>query len=402
MNRTVCITLLICGILLVRPLYSIVDPHNSKIPTLNTGNALNTFSALVTSDTTDIDTIDITHGCYGCSALDEETYTINRKGTNYFFDGKKVDPHLIQELQESFTDFYESFIYEYTYEDIIVFDHVPYFTVVVTFSNGKILTLRTTSCYHCFIPWNIEYERKTYVQYNGKISTAFLRILMELDNDAWKSYERTARWGCYPAVVPEKYLNRGLSSDFPVSRDVVTPEEERGRSHVLWEINLRDYVIGKPVYENGKVVVITYTNLICFDAETVEKLWLVAFHDKKSLGIYFFHEIENLLVCDGLVYAAGPDSVVYCVDIETGNVVWSHEADTLNPSIKISEDSLLVIGRGIDCLNGVTGKRIWRVTENTHSEVIYGDKILYTLWKDDDYFGNVVISGHRPSLFCGL
>lgn len=381
---------LILGMLWLRPpdstclnhYGSLISTHNTDTHhTLNAFNAFNTFNANSLGNIGSINTLDITYGYDGESPLDEKTYTIECERNNSFYHGKMIDPHVMQEFAESFTDFYESSDFEYTYEEYVVYDHTPYFTVVIIFENGKTITLKTESDYQCFIPWNIEYEGKTYVQFNGKITTAFMKILIEIDDETWRHYEKITTWGCYPAIVPDKYLDKGLSPDFPAGKDMITPEEERGKTHVVWEISIRDQAIGKPVSVKGKVIFITYNGLLCLDAKTGEKVWFMMFHDTKSGGIYFYREVKNLLIYDELVYAVGPDTLVYCLDYETGEVLWTYKSDGGNPFIEIVGDILLVFGRGIDCLDRRSGKKIRCLAEKSTRETIYNDEILF---KNDD------------------
>ena len=340
------------------------------------------------SDEYEISKIDITYELEGYGASVHKTYTIELHGRVYYYNGQKIDPALISGLAESFTDFYQSSKYEYGYEDFIVFDHYPEFIIEITYKNRDNMILRTNSSYHCFIPWNIEYKGKSYVQYNGKIPTALLKILVAIDKEEWSSRDKLSRWGCYPAPVPDRYAARGVSSDFPESTTTPTVKEEKGKQHVMWEINVQDQIIGNPVYADGKVYVITQHGFSCIDSKTGKSLWEITCEDVVSLcedvvSMYFFymHTYENLIVHEGMLYGAALDSFVYSMDDETGEILWKFDTKWVSPSrLQIYEDRLLVFSEGIFCLNKKTGEKIWEIPGNIYGEKVYDDKILFEGW----------------------
>lgn len=356
------------------------------------------------SDEYTISALDITYTIDGFSPATEMHYRIEQKGEFYYSNEQKIDPEVVQQLSESFTDFYEAEEFEDGYEGLAVADFHPHFTVEVHLINGREMILESKSESYCLIPWNITYESKQYVQYNGKIPSALFKILKEIGDEYWLYwYDKETCWGCYPGKVPEEYCSKGLSDDFPTTIDRKTPEEERGIQHLLWEVNIQEKILEKPAYYDGKVFVLTCKKLISFDTKG-EKEWEVAFRDPEkpyscSPDFSKLRKTRKLLVHNGIVHVSGPDSWVYSVDAQTGDVLW--EYDTMyvyNPLLQVFEDYLVVFARGIICFEGRTGEKIWEIALYTHTGWIQDDKIFFTYEKDynlyraiaDIYTGDII------------
>lgn len=325
----------------------------------------------------DISCIEITYTADCSSEYVYRFYRIeNIHGTYYNNTGEKIDPQLIRRLAESFTDFYES-DYEYSYDNFFLTDYQPHFTVTIALTGGREIILKSDSGYHCFIPWNIEYRNVLYVQYNGRIPSALLPILVTIDKNFWSSYDKQVRWGCCPAAVPERCVE--FSSTFPVTESVVLPEEEQGKIHVVWDKDLQNSLIGGPFYFNGKVFVALRDRLVSLDAETGEILWEHRFEPGNIPVVY----AEDLLVHEGAVYVSAPDSWIYSLDSETGALLWKYKTNAYNVSLRIIEDYLIAVTGGIVCLNRGTGDLIWELTDDTWNEKIYDDKILLESLRND-------------------
>ncbi len=341
-------------------------------------------------------------------------YRIANIGGNYYtMTGKKIDPHLIQSLAESFTDFYESATYEDSYDRYFMFDYYPHFTVEILLENGKSLVMKTDSNYHCFIPWNIEYDGKTYVQYNGKIPHALLTILAEIDEE-WTWFDNEIRRGCHPAAVPDRYFE--VSSDFPETIPVVTPEEVLGKTHLLWEVDVEGLVFDSPHYVNGRVLVTTRNKVVSLDCKTGEKVWeahfdclfgklgfiddsvLVTAKDKivsldfltgeKVWEITFksgkcYPARKTLIIDEDVVYLGTPEPLVYSLDAESGDIIWTFcPAGKSFPDLHIFEGNLVVVSEEMVCLKKETGEKVWEITDSIFMKKFFHDKILFRARKD--------------------
>ncbi|MGC1121327.1 MAG: PQQ-binding-like beta-propeller repeat protein [Candidatus Methanofastidiosia archaeon] len=262
------------------------------------------------------------------------------------------------------------------------------------------------------------HSKDMYVQYNGKIPAALLKILDALD---WEwSPDKESRWGCYSAVVPERYLKKGVSVDFPQSAAVLPAEQEAGKEHLLWNVSLGSPAISSPVYANGKVFTISLDSVSAFDGRTGKKVWEVPFeeYDKNEYLSYYANK-GRIAAYEGVLYVCAPDSWVYSLDCETGNVVWKYRVNGQSNFLKSFYDKIIVRCRfspdgcrGMFCLDRRTGEKIWEVERVTSLETIDEDMILYEpkigywtvidsdtgeeLWKDElREFDDVILSEGR-------
>ncbi|MBU7048391.1 MAG: PQQ-binding-like beta-propeller repeat protein [Theionarchaea archaeon] len=354
--------LIICGIILV----GILDTES-----------FHQDSILVKSphyeDFHDIQTIEITYTAEKGSEIIYRFYKIETINGEYRSNmGNRIDNHFIDLLAESFTGFYES-AYEYSYDNFYRFDFNPHFEILITRLNGKPVTIKSDSDYYSFIPWNIEYDGKTYAQYNGIIPTALFKILIEIDRETWISFDKESRWGCYQPEVPERHFE--FSRDFPVA-EIVNPEEN-GKNHMLWELNTNNSILVNPFYNDGNVFVTLEDRFISVDGETGDILWELIYEEEGVEFPYSLFPIENVVFEEGVVYVSAPDSWVYKVDSETGDPIWKYKTDTHYAfSLKIMGDNLIALTGGVTCLNKETGAKIWDITDDTWNEKFYDDKIL--------------------------
>lgn len=329
-------------------------------------------------DFRDILSIEITYTAHN-SEFVYRFYKVTAIDNVYYSNtGEKIYPYVIHLLADSFTDLYES-DYQYSYKNLSMADYHPHFTVVVTLANGKVVTLKSDSSYHCFIPWNIEYDGKSYVQYNGKIPSVLFTLLAKIDTE-WTSYDKEIRWGCYPAAVPEKYSEKSLN--FPVTEHVLTPEEERGITHILWEVDFQN-AVGRPVYTNGKVFFIAENQLVALDAQTGEVLWEYIFEQGKKAPSRMFQ--KNVVLHDGTVYVGAP-FWVYSLDGETGNLLWKYKTNAQYVQLALAGDNLIALTGGVICLHKETGEILWEITDDTWNEKFYSDTILLEGLKEGDSY----------------
>lgn len=297
--------------------------------------------------------------------------------------GQKIDTELIQELADSFTDFYPAQKAYYRPQGL---DGYASFEIVVKLENEE--TLSFLSCpFHswcCGIPWNIEYTDKKYIQVNGEFPSALFRILRHFDEEIDIRFDKQIRWGCYPAVLYFDYYDPLISEDFPRSETVVTPLEELGQSHVVWEADIPPFIC-PPVYAEGVIYSATERHIIALDAETAETLWDVEIETKEEDNSSTLTDTDSygsIIVHEGTIYAALPPSV-YRLDAKTGDILWEYTADQYTyPKVFMSGNNLIVWGKekayeGITCLRAETGDKTWEITGNLYLLDIFDGKVLY-------------------------
>lgn len=342
-----------------------------------------------------ISTIKIDYEFHDWGKTYEKHYTIELLDDTYYCEGRKIDTALIHALPDTFTDFYE------VEEKPLIFDIIIDFTVEITLDNKKTIVLTAVEWKNCFVPWVIEYKGKTYLQYNGQIPSALLKILVHLDRE-WSTYTKEIEWGCYPVPVPAQYST--VSRDFPQSRPVYTGLETKGRTHLLWETAVAG-VIGPPVYADGYMYVLTREGVLAFDAVTGETLWATGVTGEDTMG--------DIVAHNNTVYAGVPPFMVYCLDGKTGSIYWKSILDTREHvllQITPVADNLLVYepwGEGLFCLDRKTGKILWVIRDIIENVNISGDKIFLEAHNEPyqryyyavvDGSGNTIWEEHQGNL----
>jgi outer membrane protein assembly factor BamB len=290
---------------------------------------------------------------------------INQK--YYSNTGTKVEPQLITQLKESFTDLY-ILEYQKSYKD---FSHIgvsPHFDVIITLSTGKKIITKSDSDYHCFIPWNVIYDGSVYVQYNGKIPGALLKMLVRIDPDTWTPYKKVAKFGCYSV---EPVTDSVLSHAFPHTKQS-TPLSEKGASHVVWNTPLGNSI--SLDYEKG-VTVVSLPDRVVSLSESGNIIWDFPFEHTGTCTT------KNVSIQGSTVFVGAPHKV-YSIDGETGDLIWEYDMNSCS-QVTVIQDAVLVISKGITCLNAHTGNVIWEITENTWNEKIYDDTLLFAVLGED-------------------
>lgn len=304
--------------------------------------------------------------------------------------GQRVDIKYIQKLAASFTDFYETErILRY---EGMRFDGSVNFEVLVTLENGETFTMNTPPDYEkcCFIPWSIVYKNKEYMQSNGKITHAVLRLLNELDEDEEIQivFDKWISWGCYPGDLYFAYCDDELSDDFPQSKDELTAVEELGKSHVQWEVDISG-IVGPAAYGNGAIYIATTESVICINTKSRKKIW--------ETPIEFDGNGKGTIVVDGEFVYAGIPPNIYKINGKTGGLVWKFTLDnTDRDSIQIIpvNDLLIVwdktgwVEGKISCLAAENGDVIWEIPEEVGFLGVVNNAVLYKIeknWKDYTY-----------------
>lgn len=273
-----------------------------------------------------IEKVEISYEVVYFPGADEKHYTITRENGEYHSDtGEDINPEQIQYLMASLTDLYEVEEFETSYDGHIIFDFYPYFEVTITSTPGKIV-LGSHSSFHCFIPWNVDFYGRKFVQFNGKIPSALFKILVELD-DYWKNhgirdYDKIARWGCYSPIVPEYHVEEDFSPYFPHSGSAISPEARVGARHVKWKRDVGFY-LGDPILADGSVFFTNSRTVTCIHSKTGKTLWN---HTAKGRIPLSHGSHQYVQYRDGYLIVSTENGVT-CLDADSGTVLW--DIDTL-------------------------------------------------------------------------
>lgn len=135
-------------------------------------------------------------------------------------------------------------------------------------------------------------------------------------------------------------------------------------------------MLSSPTVYEGKVFVGSNDeNVYCLNADTGELIWSF-----KTWGIVH----SSPAVSDAKVYIGSWDDRIYCLDADTGELIWKYDTgDSVDYSPAVSGDKVFVGSRTkIYCLNADTGEFIWKYkTKGAHPVVsegkvfVMGDKL---------------------------
>ncbi|MGD2247591.1 MAG: PQQ-binding-like beta-propeller repeat protein [Candidatus Methanofastidiosia archaeon] len=366
---------------------------------------------------------------FGPQPVVSHTYKLKKAGSVYISDtGKRISPYLVEQLLSSLTDLYESDEYENTYDEYRRTCYYPHYKVTITLLDGTQIILESHSNYHCWIPWNITYNNKTYVQYNGKIPSALLKLhtaLIDMPEDFFVEY------GCFPAPVPQRYKEKGISPDFPASTYVVTPEKLASISHVQWKMDTESSIVvsslfiggkavvltretvtvvhpgtggliwrnhcgkitSKPVYENGTLFISTTEKVMALKFKTGEIKWQTRMPEQLHTSRGYLHET---LLYDTMLFVSVKGGV-YCFNRYTGELIWEHcEEGPYYADLYIIEDNLIVRGAGVRVFNANTGALLWEIMGDYYTKIrsctITGDDriLIRTEHLIDGFYWNFV------------
>jgi len=102
--------------------------------------------------------------------------------------------------------------------------------------------------------------------------------------------------------------------------------------------------------------------VLCLDANTGKTLWKKVFPNTHPAGIAGRYSTSGSTPCvaNGKFYTMGMDGAVFCLNAETGDVVWQSEAPGgTHSSFAVVEGVAVVIGDGAIGFNAETGERLW-------------------------------------------
>ncbi|MGD2249213.1 MAG: PQQ-binding-like beta-propeller repeat protein [Candidatus Methanofastidiosia archaeon] len=381
-------------------------------------------------DTQEITKVNITYSvdAHLNTPARRESYTIEKIGNTYCSNtGKEVNPHLIKSLLLSLTDLYESHEYENRYDGFFMTSYYPHFKIIITLDDQSQIILKSDSNYHCWIPWNVYYKEKTYVQYNGKIPSALLKILAVL-NKKWLRESNLVQYGCYPAPPPDRYTEKGVSPNSPVYIPVEPPEELVGLPHLQWKTNTQTLMVVSPLFVEDKVVVLTHRNVTVLTPETGVPKWETrcgeiastpVYYDKTlfiattgkivaldfetgkikwqtpipgETSVFWIYPFELLLYKD-MLFAGVKGPGVYCLNTQSGDILWEYNGNRNNDAdLYLVEDRLLVKGGGVLSFNAKTGEKIWEMPGYLHVE-IYKDRTLVKTLESGGFYWSLVHTG---------
>ncbi|MBU7015389.1 MAG: PQQ-binding-like beta-propeller repeat protein [Theionarchaea archaeon] len=316
------------------------------------------------------------------SVLAYNFYRIQKIGDDYFAStGDHVDPELIREVSESFADLYKVG-YQKSYNAYSRRDSGLHFTLEITLLNGRTVRAESESSYYCFIPWNVSYEGSNYVQYNGMIPSTLFKILTTLDRDQWAPYQKVATWGCYPARVPVSTQEKGISLDFPSANTPPPAEELLGKTHLQWLLTLPEIPVCTPVYYNQKVFLPFADRIECIDAQSRAQLYTIPFEVVQQP--YLPVQDQKIAVSDNTLYVGAPDSHIYSIDTDTGDIRWAYKIPPVTDYIPVTlvDDKVIALTGGIVCLEKEHGDVLWEIASDTWNETVYNDTILFAYLQD--------------------
>ncbi|MBU7013754.1 MAG: PQQ-binding-like beta-propeller repeat protein [Theionarchaea archaeon] len=372
-----------------------------------------TYSPVLTfEESYDVNSIHIYYSSvfFGPEPFKSYEYEIARREGVYYSDmGERIPSELIRLLMTSLTDLYEAEEYEKRYDGVVKADGSYKFEITVSLQNGNEILIGSRNNLHCWIPWNVEYEGKSYVQYNGRIPSALIKILAVLD-EWWLVYDKETTWGCYAFPPPERYAQEGFSSDFPKYVPIPTPEEIEARSHLLWNSDLEEAIMTDPLYTDGGLFLVTRNSVVCLDAptgslrwetyiscpistivceegvlylatvdrilaldsETGDTLWRLAIEEQPSA--FMWYPGNQLWLYEGALYVGMRGPLVYCVDAQSGTIFWKYreEGNTI-PHLWISDKSVIVVSQAMSCVDRETGNLVWKTAESVSGVQVYGE-----------------------------
>lgn len=147
-------------------------------------------------------------------------------------------------------------------------------------------------------------------------------------------YKGVLYWS--PVTVGGDLAFVGFADTGAGTADLYVFDPETGSE--LWSIPVRDYVQAAPTYADGVVYVGDtggYVRAVDVETKTVKPGW--PFQAESAIW-------ASPLVVDGRVYVASMDHHLYCLDAESGQVIWDQKLGGAMAASPILEDGILYVG----------------------------------------------------------
>ncbi|HIH94629.1 TPA: PQQ-binding-like beta-propeller repeat protein, partial [Methanosarcina acetivorans] len=231
----------------------------------------------------------------------------------------------------------------------------------------------------------------SWYQFHGKVDhLGYSESGPKTNRTEWVSEDIDAISSSSPVVAGGKVFvicgAGGMEESTDDIPQLVALDEFNG--DIIWNVSIPKAVYGSwasPAYDNGMVFTATGPELGCYDAETGEKIW--CFNDTVgSQGAVN----SGPAIADGMVIFSDWDgSHYYCLDEDTGYLLWSFEVVGDGQSVPAYADGKFYLtswGYGSSyaghayCVDAVTGEQVWHINnieQNFCGSPAYKDGVLY-------------------------
>jgi outer membrane protein assembly factor BamB len=150
-----------------------------------------------------------------------------------------------------------------------------------------------------------------------------------------------------------------------------------------WSFPMRNEGLSEPVYEDGLVLVLSAGNTIfAVDAKSGKQQWLYARQDTQSISV---RGGSRPAVKNGLAVVGFSDGSVVALNLKTGNVKWEKQLNRNKRFRDIDSDSLIdddfVYLSGFDnaiyCLRVNSGELVWRFDRGGYgAPILKGETLI--------------------------
>jgi outer membrane protein assembly factor BamB len=150
-----------------------------------------------------------------------------------------------------------------------------------------------------------------------------------------------------PTVVDGK-VYQGSTYDYVYCFDADTGDE-------IWSFYKGYGVCFSPSLSNNKVYIPFIKDnykpkICCLDADTGTEIWNMTFADG---------EIGHVAIYEGKVYVSHIGGVLFCIDSETGGILWENYTGGTHGAPAIANGKVYASANGIRCFDSNTGEEFW-------------------------------------------
>ena len=151
-------------------------------------------------------------------------------------------------------------------------------------------------------------------------------------------------------------FHRGLNHTGATS---TTPVENTGP---IWKFKTAGAVYSSPAIVGGRIYIgSTDGKVYCLNSNTGELVW--SYTTINSLPVY-----SSPAVADGRVYVGCMDNRTYCLDAQTGTLIWifvtGYSMDYSSPAVSGGRTYIASNDMKIYCLNAINGSQVWNYTSD--------------------------------------